>query len=237
MNGVITTEDVYAKKDELLAQIKAYTIKDAVKNVTNNESITYSGADPKYKVALFDFGYKRNIRQELVNRGCEVVVVPADTNAETIKAMAPDGIMFSNGPGDPAENTDIIENIKKIQTLGIPIFGICLGHQLMALANGAKTEKLKYGHRGVNQPVRDLVGGRTYITSQNHGYAVIGDSLPCGEVRFVNANDGTCEGIDYPALRAFSVQFHPEACAGPRDTAFLFDRFCDLMKGETTNAD
>ena len=107
----------------------------------------------------------------------------------------------------------------------------------MALAVGGSTVKLKYGHRGVNQPARDLVGGRTYITSQNHGYAVVGDSLPCGEVRFVNANDGTCEGIDYPALRAFSVQFHPEACAGPHDTAFLFDRFCNLMKGETTNAD
>ena len=108
---------------------------------------------------------------------------------------------------------------------------------LTALAVGGGTYKLKYGHRGVNQPVRDLDGVRTYITSQNHGYAVDGTSLPVGKVRFINANDGTCEGIDYPALRAFSVQFHPEACAGPHDTAFLFDRFCDLMKGETTHAD
>lgn len=234
MNGVITTEDVYAKKDELLAQIKAYTIKDAVKNVTNNESITYSGADPKYKVALFDFGYKRNIRQELVNRGCEVVVVPADTTAEAIKAMAPDGIMFSNGPGDPAENTDIIENIKKIQTLGIPIFGICLGHQLMALANGAKTEKLKYGHRGANQPVIDLESGLTYVTSQNHGYAVVGESIApeVGKVSHINANDKTCEGIRYSKVNAFTVQFHPEAHGGPLDTAYLFDEFVKSMNKE-----
>ena len=165
-----------------------------------------------------------------------MTVYPASTPAADILAAAPDGVMLSNGPGDPAENTAIIAEIGKL--LGrVPVFGICLGHQLMALAVGGSTVKLKYGHRGVNQPARDLVGGRTYITSQNHGYAVVGDSLPCGEVRFVNANDGTCEGIDYPALRAFSVQFHPEACAGPRDTAFLFDRFCNLMKGETTNAD
>lgn len=234
MNGVITTEDVYAKKDELLAQIKSYTIKDAVKNVTNNETITYSGADPKYKVALFDFGYKRNIRQELVNRGCEVIVVPADTTAETIKAMAPDGIMFSNGPGDPAENTDIIENIRKIQALGIPIFGICLGHQLMALANGAKTEKLKYGHRGANQPVIDIESGLTYVTSQNHGYAVVGESIEpeIGKVSHINANDKTCEGIKYSKVNAFTVQFHPEAHGGPLDTAYLFDEFVKSMDKE-----
>ena len=138
--------------------------------------------------------------------------------------------MLSNGPGDPAENTYQIEQIQKL--LGkVPLFGICLGHQLTALAVGGSTYKLKYGHRGVNQPVRDLNGVRTYITSQNHGYAVDGGSLPAGRVRFVNANDGTCEGIDYPDLRAFTVQFHPEACTGPKDTAFLFDQFVDLMKG------
>lgn len=234
MNGVITTEDVYAKKDELMAQIKAYEIKDAVKNVTNSETLTYSGDKPKYKVALFDFGYKRNIRQELVKRGCEVVVVPADTTAETVKAMKPDGIMFSNGPGDPSENVQIIENIKEIEQLGIPIFGICLGHQLMALANGGRTEKLKYGHRGANQPVIDLESGLTYVTSQNHGYAVVGDSIvpEVGQVSHINANDKTCEGIRYSKINAFTVQFHPEAHGGPLDTAYLFDEFIKTMDKE-----
>ena len=138
--------------------------------------------------------------------------------------------MLSNGPGDPAENVYEIAQIQKL--LGkVPMFGICLGHQLTALAAGGKTYKLKYGHRGVNQPVRDLNGVRTYITSQNHGYAVDSDSIKAGKLSFANANDGTCEGIDYPDLKAFTVQFHPEACTGPKDTSFLFDRFVDLMKG------
>lgn len=220
-----------------LAAVRAYAVTDAVAAVTCAAATVYPAeGEPHYRVALLDFGAKRNIIRSLTARGCTVTVYPASTPAADILAAAPDGVMLSNGPGDPAENTAIIAEIGKL--LGrVPVFGICLGHQLMALAVGGSTVKLKYGHRGVNQPARDLVGGRTYITSQNHGYAVVGDSLPCGEVRFVNANDGTCEGIDYPALRAFSVQFHPEACAGPHDTAFLFDRFCDLMKGETTNAD
>ncbi len=234
MNGVITTEDVYAEKDELLEKVRAYEITGAVKSVTNDQSITYSGASSDYKVALFDFGYKRNIRQELVNRGCEVVVVPAETTAETIKAMKPDGIMLSNGPGNPAENTKIIENIKEIEKLGIPIFGICLGHQLMALANGGRTEKLKYGHRGANQPVIDLESGLTYVTSQNHGYAVVGDSIDpeIGIVSHINANDKTCEGIRYKNINAFTVQFHPEAHGGPLDTAYLFDEFIRKMDKE-----
>ncbi len=220
-----------------LAAVRAYAVTDAVAAVTCAAVTVYPAeGETRYRVALLDFGAKRNIIRSLTARGCTVTVYPASTPAADILAAAPDGVMLSNGPGDPAENTAIIAEIGKL--LGrVPVFGICLGHQLMALAVGGSTVKLKYGHRGVNQPARDLVGGRTYITSQNHGYAVVGDSLPCGEVRFVNANDGTCEGIDYPALRAFSVQFHPEACAGPHDTAFLFDRFCDLMKGETTNAD
>ena len=163
-------------------------------------------------------------------RGCTVTVLPASTSAEEILAAGPDGVMLSNGPGDPAENTYQIEQIRKL--LGkVPMFGICLGHQLTALAAGGSTYKLKYGHRGVNQPVRDLNGVRTYITSQNHGYAVDGDTVKLGKVRFVNANDGTCEGIDYPELKAFTVQFHPEACTGPKDTSFLFDQFVELMKG------
>ena len=158
--------------------------------------------------------------------------MPAFATAEQVKALNPDGIMLSNGPGDPAEPVEVIENLKHIFELGIPTFGICLGHQLSALAAGAKTMKLKYGHRGANQPVTDFESGRTFITSQNHGYAVDCDTLPeNASLRFVNGNDGTCEGVDYTDMPAFSVQFHPEACGGPLDTRFLFDRFIAMMGG------
>ena len=156
MNGVITTENVYEKKEEFLKKINEFKIVNAVKSVTVKEQEFFKADEPKYHIALFDFGYKFNIRRELLKRGCNVTVVPADTTAEQVKALNPDGIMLSNGPGDPAENTGIIANLKEINKLGIPTFGICLGHQLTALANGARTEKLKYGHRGANQPVDDI---------------------------------------------------------------------------------
>ena len=234
MNGVITTENVYEKKDELLEQIKAFSIKNAVKSVTVDKPETFKAEDPLYDVVLYDFGYKFNIRRELVKRRCNVTVVPAGTPGKEIMQYKPDGIMLSNGPGDPAENTDIIENLKKIKEYNIPVFGICLGHQLMALANGAKTEKLKYGHRGANQPVIDLESGLTYVTSQNHGYAVIGESISpeVGHVSHINANDKTCEGIRYTAVNARTVQFHPEAHGGPLDTAYLFDEFVETMGKE-----
>ena len=182
------------------------------------------------KVVLWDFGAKANIRRELLKRGLEVETVSATSTAEEILKRNPDGIMLSNGPGDPAENVEIIENIKKLCQTGIPIFGICLGHQMLALAKGATTSKLKYGHRGANQPVKHLSSGRVYISSQNHGYAVDNDSLPKGAVlSFVNTNDGTCEGLTYTDTPAFSVQFHPEACSGPLDTSFLFDDFVSLI--------
>lgn len=158
----------------------------------------------RYNVTLIDYGAKKNIIRELTKRGCEVTVVPSSTPAEDILRSKPDGIMLSNGPGDPAENTECIEELKKLFGK-VPIFGICLGHQLLALANGGKTVKLKYGHRGVNQPAKETFGERTYITSQNHGYAVLSESVQNGKVTFINANDGTCEGIDYPENRAFSV--------------------------------
>ncbi|MCC8042316.1 MAG: carbamoyl phosphate synthase small subunit [Oscillospiraceae bacterium] len=231
MNGVITTENVYEKKDELMERIKAFTIKNADESVTVSEKEYYKAVNPKYEVVLFDFGYKYNIRRELVNRGCNVTVVPASTSPDEVKALNPDGIMLSNGPGNPAENVEIIANLTKIKDFGIPIFGICLGHQLMALANGAKTEKLKYGHRGANQPVIDLSLDKTFVTSQNHGYAVVGDSIDTavGEVSHINANDKTCEGVRYKNFPCFTVQFHPEACGGPHDTAYLFDEFIDMI--------
>lgn len=182
------------------------------------------------KVVLWDFGAKANIRRELLKRGLEVITMKAQSTCSEITAQKPDGVLLSNGPGDPAENTAIISELKKLTDSGIPVFGICLGHQLLALARGGKTEKLKYGHRGANQPVKELSTGRVYISSQNHGYAVVSDSLPGGAtLSFVNTNDGTCEGIQYSDFPGFSVQFHPEASAGPLDTAFLFDRFIDLM--------
>ena len=214
-----------------LTPIETYAVTGVVEDVSCREaSVHPAEGEERFRVSLLDYGAKRNIVRELQKRGCTVTVLPATTSAEESLAADPNGVMLSNGPGDPAENVYQIEQIRKL--LGkVPMFGICLGHQLTALAAGGSTYKLKYGHRGVNQPVRDVEGVRTYITSQNHGYAVDSDTVKLGRVRFANANDGTCEGIDYPELKAFTVQFHPEACTGPKDTSFLFDRFVDLMKG------
>lgn len=227
MNGKIVTEGSGIG----LADLKNYTITDAVKNTTcSKEQIFKPEGEIKRRVCLFDFGAKDNIRRELVKRGCEVTVLPAYTKIERISELDPDGIMLSNGPGDPAENVEIIEELKKLSEKKIPTFGICLGHQLLALSQGGKTEKLKYGHRGANQPATEIETGKVYITSQNHGYAVINDSMgDNAKISFVNANDGTCEGITYTNMPAFSVQFHPEACGGPLDTGFLFDKFMKLI--------
>ena len=189
--------------------------------------------EPLCHVVLWDFGAKRNIRRELVKRGCRVTTVDAAATAADILALKPDGLMLSNGPGDPAENVRIVEELRKLTDTGLPAFGICLGHQLLALALGGRTEKRKYGHRGANQPAVRTADGRVFITSQNHGYAVVGDSLPgTAAVSYVNGNDGSCEGVTYTHRPAFSVQFHPEAAGGPQDTSFLFDDFIRLMKGE-----
>lgn len=183
---------------------------------------------------MMDFGYKAHILRHLLNRNCNVTVVPAYTTAEEILAINPDGVMLTNGPGNPEENTEVIETLKKLIAAKMPMFGICLGHQLTALANGGKTMKLKYGHRGGNQPVKDLNTGRVYVTSQNHGYAVVGDSIDpaVGKMSHWNVNDNTCEGVEYYNAPVYTVQFHPEACGGPRDTSYLFDRFMTMMRKE-----
>ena len=243
MNGMIVSGKCaqdFKPNPQMLEQIKSYAIVDAVKNVNMDEgknlSLEFSSGRADKKVVLFDFGAKANIQRELEKRGCNVMVVPYNTKAQTVLDTCPDGIMLSNGPGDPAENVGVIEEIRKLCEWGkIPIFGICLGHQMLALARGAKTSKLKYGHRGGNHPVKDTGTGRVYITSQNHGYAVEPSSLPdFARLSFVNVNDETCEGVDYTDIPAFSVQFHPEACGGPHDTNFLFDRFMKMM--EATSA-
>ncbi len=174
-----------------------------------------------------------NIARSLAMRGCDVTVYPALTSAEEIIADRPDGIMLSNGPGDPKECESIIAEIRKLYETDIPIFAICLGHQLMALATGADTFKMKYGHRGGNHPVKDLSTGRVYISSQNHGYVVDMDKLDSKVAvpAFINVNDGTNEGLSYTGKNIFTVQFHPEACPGPQDSGYLFDRFFTMMNG------
>ena len=224
MNGMI------AKKiPEDFEVIKKYSVTDAVKSVTADKSEVLEGNGKN--VVLMDFGAKKNIARSLNKRGCNIITVPSYTTADEIMKFNPDGVMLSNGPGDPKENVEIIEEIKKLCAKKIPLFGICLGHQLLALSQGADTAKLKYGHRGANQPVV-YKDGRVFISSQNHGYAVCSETLPDGaEESFKNANDGTNEGIEYSYMPAFSVQFHPEAAAGPLDTSFLFDKFIQMMGG------
>ena len=229
MNGMITTKE-YADLSEPIARMKAYQVKGVVKATTTKESYVLPGEGKK--VALLDLGAKKNIARSLNERGCQVTVYPADTAAEEILAANPDGIMLSNGPGDPAENVEIIQEIRKLYESNVPIFAICLGHQLMALATGASTYKLKYGHRGGNHPVKDLETGRVYISSQNHGYAVDARTLEpqVAEPAFVNVNDGTNEGLKYVGKNIFTVQYHPEACPGPQDSSYLFDRFLKMME-------
>lgn len=228
MNGMITTNENY-NVDEIVPKLKEYRVGDVVTVTTCSEKEVFPGDGPK--VALMDFGAKNNIARSLNNRGCEVTIYPAHTSAEEIIESHPDGIMLSNGPGDPETNVSIIKEIKKLSETDIPIFAICLGHQLMALAHGAKTYKLKYGHRGGNHPVKDLSNNRVYISSQNHGYAVDASTVDANTAKeaFVNVNDGTNEGLAYIGKNIFTVQFHPEACPGPQDSGYLFDRFIDMM--------
>lgn len=231
MNCMITTNDNY-DIDEVISRLKKYTTGNVVERVTCNEKYVLEGKGKN--VALLDLGAKKNIARSLNKRGCNVTVYPAQTSAAEILSSNPDGIMLSNGPGDPAVCTDIIEEIKKLYESDVPIFAICLGHQLMALAAGGRTKKMKYGHRGGNHPVKDLKTGRVYISSQNHGYMVDTDSIDSSVAvpAFVNVNDNTNEGLEYIGKNIFTVQFHPEACPGPQDSEYLFDRFIEMMGGK-----
>lgn len=230
MNGMITTDESF-NLEKILPRIQEYKPTGVVRKVTCEEKKVYPGDG--FRVAMLDFGEKENIVKNLVKRGCHVTVYPAYTSAKEIMYGQPDGIMLSNGPGDPKECTEIIEQLKILYNSDIPIFAICLGHQLMALATGADTYKLKYGHRGGNHPVKDLKTGKVYITSQNHGYAVDDNSLdPSVAIpAFRNVNDKTNEGLEYVGKDIFTVQFHPEACPGPQDSNDLFDRFIKMMEG------
>lgn len=233
MNGCLTKTPHHFD----FRHLKEWRIDDAVFSVTCNHPYEVTPGIKDYHVVLWDFGAKENIIRKLHQLNCHVTVVPSYTTCEQILALKPDGVMLSNGPGNPKDNPQIIEEIARLSLHKIPLFGICLGHQLLALATGGDTEKLKYGHRGANQPVKDVKTGKTYITSQNHGYTVKTDVLPKNaDISFINLNDKTCEGLIYQDFPGFSVQFHPEACGGPHDTEFLFKRFISLMKGGKANA-
>ncbi len=230
MNGIITSDPENVDFDEL----RAFRSSNLVEEVSTKEEYSVKpDGKAEYNVVLLDLGTKKSIIDELVKRGCEVTVVPHNTKAERIKEINPDGFILSSGPGDPEDNQKIIAELKNICDLKIPTFGICLGHMLLALSQGGKARKLKYGHRGANQPAQNVDTGRIYITSQGHGYEVVTESMPdYMKVSYINVNDKTCEGIRYENIPAFTVQFHPEAAAGPLDTNFIFDEFIALMKEE-----
>jgi carbamoyl-phosphate synthase small subunit len=231
MRGILSENK---PSDDVVKKMKVYECKNPVDMVTCDKSYEYESKNNsnRLNIAVMDFGLKRNILRSLDKRGCKLTVFPANINPKEILNGRFDGVMLTNGPGDPQDNVEIIENIKKL--LGnLPMFGICLGHQLIALAHGASSSKLKYGHRGANHPVKDLKKDRVYITSQNHGYTINNDNLPKSmEVTHLNWNDQTIEGIKYLDKQVFSVQFHPEAAPGPEDNAYLFDEFIDLMEGK-----
>lgn len=234
MNGMITTNEKYDLA-QILPRLKEHQVGQVVQKVSCLEkTVIPAKGEARFRVALLDLGAKRNIAALLAQRGCEVTVYPARTRAAEILGTSPDGIMLSNGPGDPKECQEIIREIRALYDSDIPILAICLGHQLLALAMGANTRKMKYGHRGGNHPVKDLETGKVYISSQNHGYVVDDSSLDSAVAKplFVNVNDGTNEGLRYQGKDIISVQFHPEACPGPKDSEFLFDRFIAMMGGK-----
>lgn len=234
MNGMITCAEHF-NVHEVMQKLADYRVSGTVERVTRAEKEIFPAVgEQRFRVALMDFGVKQNMIGCLCRRGCEVTVYPAHTAAAEILAGGFDGVMLSNGPGDPADNVYIIREIRALYESDLPIFAVCLGHQLLALATGATTHKMTFGHRGGNHPVKDLEAGRCFITSQNHGYVVDADAVDpnVAEVSHINVNDGTVEGLKYKRPNCFTVQFHPEASPGPEDTEYLFDRFVASMGGD-----
>ncbi len=230
MAGLITPRE---PDENDIAMLRNYKFYRPVVQVTTK--FAYSIPGKGCRVAVMDFGVKGNILARLKQRNCALKVFPAQSKTEEILASDPQAIVLSNGPGDPKDNDEVVETVKELVNCGKPILGICLGHQLLALASGSDTEKLKFGHRGCNHPVKDLRTGRVYITSQNHGYTVKDGSVDTGKIEITHRslNDGTIEGMRFFDRPVMSVQFHPEACPGPNDTSFLFDEFLDLVKAHT----
>lgn len=233
MNGMITCAESFCMQ-KVQEKLDGYRVKGTVERVTRKTKEVFPAQNrQKLRVALMDYGVKENMIRCLRERGCEVSVYPAQTSAQEVLAGGYDGIMLSNGPGDPADNQEIIRQVKILYGSDVPVFAVCLGHQLMALATGASTRKMRFGHRGGNHPVKDLDAGRVFITSQNHGYVVQADSVDpaVAQVSHVNVNEGSVEGLRYSNGNVYTVQFHPEASPGPRDTEGLFDRFVRRMEG------
>ena len=228
--GVMSAKIVDEVTENAADGLETYSVAGALAAVADGKKYVVSAqGEKKYAVSMLNFGTQAAFADQLAARGCEVHVFPYDASAGELLSANPDGVILTDGPGDPMDSADAAEEVKKL--MGVkPLFGIGLGHQLMALSAGAQTTKLPYGHHGANQPVKRLADGRTFITVQNHGYAVLAETLPEGAaVSFRNVNDQSCEGVEYPSLAAFSVQFHPTACKGPQDTTFLYEHFIDLM--------
>ncbi len=233
MNGMITDDPDSVDIEE----VKKYRVDKPVYQVSMQGNSPEEVDSPILNIALIDYGKKDNIDRELTARGCNVKVFPHNANPDDILAFKPDGIFLSNGPGDPKDNVEGVKTLQELIPHKIPTMGICMGHQIFAIANGCSTRKMKYGNRGANQAVKNTIDGRVYITSQNHGYEVDATSIDEDKAveLYVNVNDGSNEGILYKEMPAFTVQFHPEACGGPRDTKFLFDEYIKMVE-ENKNA-
>lgn len=230
MNGAIVCGDY--DKDALLKEINEFKPERAAAKVSVKQPQRFTAENAKCTAAIIDLGMTNVIKDALLERGCNVVVMPYNSTADEILAEKPDGVLISDGPADPAEAVEAIAAVKALCEKKLPVYGVCLGHQVLALANGAKTYKLKYGHRGASQPVKNFENGKTYITAQNTGYAVDKDSFPEGtaEITHINGNDGVCEGVIYMNIPAFSTQFRPDTSGSPHDSGYLYDRFIKMME-------